>query len=154
MVDQMGDQTDTFSCFRIDHLSGKQQFSCPLTADELRQTTESRRITTESADNKKLAKFGAFCEIIPGTDGLCHVSEVTEGFVEKVEEYLKVGDVIPVKVINIDERGKVSLSIKQAKPGGLEKLPPDVVRDVVEDTPSRDRGRGGGRDHGRGRPRR
>ncbi len=65
---------------------------------------------------RKIMNFGAFCEIIPGTDGLVHVSEIAEGFVKNVEEHLKVGDVIPVKVIGIDATsGKINLSIKQAK---------------------------------------
>jgi len=63
---------------------------------------------------RKIMAFGAFCEILPGTDGLVHVSEITDGFVKRVEEYLKEGDVVKVKVIGIDERGKISLSIKQA----------------------------------------
>jgi len=89
---------------------------------------------------KKLTTFGAFCEFLPGKDGLCHVSEVAEGFVDNVADYLRTGDIVPVKVIGVDDRGKVSLSIKQAKEGGMPKLPPDVEREVIE-APS-DRGRG------------
>jgi polyribonucleotide nucleotidyltransferase len=63
---------------------------------------------------RKIMAFGAFCEILPGTDGLVHVSEIADGFVKRVEDYLKEGDVVKVKVIGIDERGKISLSIKQA----------------------------------------
>ncbi|MBI3307705.1 MAG: polyribonucleotide nucleotidyltransferase [Candidatus Omnitrophica bacterium] len=92
---------------------------------------------------QKLMAFGAFCEVIPGTDGLVHVSEIAEGFVKDVTEYLRVGDVVPVKVMSIDPQGKISLSIKQAKEGGLSPLPPDVERDVVSES-----GRGGGRDRG------
>jgi len=102
---------------------------------------------------KKLVSFGAFCEIIPGKDGLCHVSEVSEGYVKAVNDYLKLGDVVPVKVISVDERGKVSLSIKQAKEGGMPELGPDVERDPVDEG-NKDRGRGGGRPHPRARSRR
>ncbi len=99
---------------------------------------------------RKLTSFGAFCEILPGKDGLCHVSEVSEGFVKDVTEYLRVGDVVPVKVVGVDDSGKVSLSIKQAKEGGMPVLPPDVKRDVISEP--RDRGRGGrGGDRGRDR---
>ena len=63
---------------------------------------------------RKIAAFGAFCEVLPGTDGLCHVSEIADGFVKRVEDHLKVGDVIPVKVLNVDENGKISLSRKKA----------------------------------------
>ncbi|MBI4398568.1 MAG: polyribonucleotide nucleotidyltransferase [Candidatus Omnitrophica bacterium] len=65
---------------------------------------------------RKIMNFGAFCEILPGTDGVVHVSEVAEGFVKNVEDHLKVGDTIPVKVTGIDpQSGKISLSHKQAK---------------------------------------
>ncbi|MBI1978390.1 MAG: polyribonucleotide nucleotidyltransferase, partial [Candidatus Omnitrophica bacterium] len=63
---------------------------------------------------RKIMPFGVFCEIIPGTDGLVHVSELAEGYVKKVEDHVKVGDVFPVKVISIDEQGKINLSRKQA----------------------------------------
>ncbi len=63
---------------------------------------------------RKIMAFGAFCEILPGKDGLVHVSEIAEGFVKRVEEHLKEGDVVRVKVLGIDERGKISLSIKAA----------------------------------------
>jgi len=90
---------------------------------------------------RKLMAFGAFCEIIPGQDGLCHVSEVSDGFVKDVGEYLRVGDVVPVKVIGI-ENGKINLSIKQAKPGGVPKLAPEDQEPVGagDRGPSRDRG--------------
>ena len=52
-----------------------------------------------------------------------------------------MGDEVPVKVVGVDDRGKVSLSIKQAKEGGMPVLPPDVKRDVI----SEPRGRGGDR---------
>lgn len=69
---------------------------------------------------RKIAAFGAFCEILPGTDGLLHVSEIAEGFVKKVDDYLKMGDVVPVKVINIDDNGKISLSrVKALKELGI-----------------------------------
>lgn len=56
--------------------------------------------------------FGAFIEIAPGTDGMCHISELAEGFVKSVEEVVKIGDTIKVKVINVDENGRIKLSRK------------------------------------------
>ena len=56
--------------------------------------------------------FGAFIEILPGVEGLCHISELAEGYVERVVEIVKTGDVIEVKVIAVDDRGKVKLSHK------------------------------------------
>jgi len=56
--------------------------------------------------------FGAFIEVIPGQDGLCHISELAEGYVKKVEDEVKVGESVRVKVINIDEQGRVKLARK------------------------------------------
>jgi len=58
--------------------------------------------------------FGAFIEILPGTDGLCHISELAEGYVKQVSDVVQVGDMVQVKVIAIDEQGRVKLSRKQA----------------------------------------
>ncbi len=56
--------------------------------------------------------FGAFIEILPGQDGLCHVSELDEKFVKNVNDVCKVGDTIKTKVIAIDDQGRVKLSRK------------------------------------------
>jgi polyribonucleotide nucleotidyltransferase len=56
--------------------------------------------------------FGAFVEIMPGQDGLVHVSELDEKFVKNVNDVVKVGDTLTVKVINIDDQGRVKLSRK------------------------------------------
>ncbi|MCA9298323.1 MAG: S1 RNA-binding domain-containing protein, partial [Phycisphaerales bacterium] len=58
--------------------------------------------------------FGAFIELVPGTDGMCHISELAEGYVESVADVVKVGDVVKVKVINIDDQGRIKLSRKAA----------------------------------------
>lgn len=56
--------------------------------------------------------FGAFIEIAPGREGLCHISELDHGFVNRVDDVCKVGDVFDVKVINIDDHDRVKLSRK------------------------------------------
>ncbi len=56
--------------------------------------------------------FGAFIEIMPGQDGMCHISELADKYVEKVEDVLKLGDAVRVKVINVDDSGRVKLSRK------------------------------------------
>ena len=56
----------------------------------------------------------AFVEIAPGQDGLCHISELSEGYVRNVEEVCKVGDMISVKLISIDDQGRFKLSRKAA----------------------------------------
>jgi polyribonucleotide nucleotidyltransferase len=53
--------------------------------------------------------FGAFIELMPGKDGLLHISRVAKGRVEKVEDVLEVGDEVEVEVLDVDERGKISL---------------------------------------------
>jgi len=56
--------------------------------------------------------FGAFIEIAPGQDGLCHISELSDGYVKSVSDVCKVGDIMEVKVILIDDQGRVKLSRK------------------------------------------
>jgi polyribonucleotide nucleotidyltransferase len=56
--------------------------------------------------------FGAFIEIAPGKDGLCHISELSEGFVKSVSDVCKVGDKLTVKVIAVDDQNRVKLSRK------------------------------------------
>jgi polyribonucleotide nucleotidyltransferase len=56
--------------------------------------------------------FGAFAEILPGQEGLIHISELADHRVEKVEDVVKMGDIIPVKVKNIDDQGRINLSAK------------------------------------------
>jgi polyribonucleotide nucleotidyltransferase len=60
----------------------------------------------------RIMNFGAFAEILPGQEGLIHISEIAERRIEKVEDVLKVGDVIPVKVKEIDSQGRINLSAK------------------------------------------
>lgn len=67
---------------------------------------------------KSIVAFGAFVEILPGKDGLVHVSELADHRVEKVEEVLKLGDEVMVKCIGVDPKGKVKLSIKALKEEG------------------------------------
>jgi polyribonucleotide nucleotidyltransferase len=63
---------------------------------------------------KTTTSFGAFVEIIPGTEGLCHISELQEERTEKTEDVLNVGDVTKVKLLAIDEKGRLRLSRKAA----------------------------------------
>lgn len=60
----------------------------------------------------RIMNFGAFAEILPGQEGLIHISEIAERRIEKVEDVLKIGDVIPVKVKEIDAQGRINLSAK------------------------------------------
>ena len=63
---------------------------------------------------KRIVDFGAFVEILPGTDGLVHVSELDNKRVERVTDVLREGDDVIVKVLNIDDTGRIRLSRKAA----------------------------------------
>ncbi len=63
-----------------------------------------------------ITKFGAFVELEEGKTGMVHISEVSNSYVEDINQFLKEGDVVKVKVINISEDGKISLSIKKTQP--------------------------------------
>ena len=54
--------------------------------------------------------FGAFIELAPGTDGMCHISELAHGFVKSVSDIVSIGDSVKVKVINVDDTGRIKLS--------------------------------------------
>ena len=64
---------------------------------------------------RKVVDFGAFVEIFPGTDGLLHISQLAETRVQSVTDVVKEGDVIPVKVLEVDRQGKIRLSLKEAR---------------------------------------
>jgi polyribonucleotide nucleotidyltransferase len=63
---------------------------------------------------KNTTTFGAFIEIMPGVEGLCHISELQDGRTEKTEDVLKKGDITKVKLLSIDEKGRLRLSRKAA----------------------------------------
>ena len=66
---------------------------------------------------KSIVPFGAFVEILPGKDGLLHISEIEWRRLEKVEDVLKEGDMVEVKLIDVDQRsGKLKLSRKVLLP--------------------------------------
>ena len=85
----------------------------------------------------RIAEFGAFVQIAPGMDGLCHISELAEGRVERVEDVCKLGDELLVRCISVERNGKIRLSHREAMGG----------------EPRRGGGPRGGRDGGRGRGR-
>ncbi|HLI80879.1 MAG TPA: polyribonucleotide nucleotidyltransferase [Candidatus Binataceae bacterium] len=64
---------------------------------------------------RKIVDFGAFVEIMPGTDGLLHISQISDERVRAVEDVLHEGDEIPVKVLDVDRSGKIRLSLREAK---------------------------------------
>lgn len=101
---------------------------------------------------KRIMDFGAFVEIIPGLEGLMHVSQIDIKRVERVSDYFQIGDKVDVKLLKIDNDGKLDLSHKVLMPGyeGSEDAERNRTRGGGGD---RDRGGGFGRggDRGRGR---
>ncbi len=61
----------------------------------------------------RLMDFGAFVTILPGKDGLVHISQISDEHVDKVSDKLTEGDVVKVKVLEIDRQGRVRLSMKE-----------------------------------------
>ena len=77
-----------------------------------------------------ITKFGAFVELSEGKVGLVHISEVADVYVNDVRDFLSEGDKVSVKVLGVDEKGKIKLSVKQAgensSDDGAAKMPPKV----------------------------
>ena len=67
---------------------------------------------------KKIVDFGAFVEIMPGREGLLHISQIDFKRIDKVTDVLEEGDEVPVKVIGIERDGKIRLSRKEALSAG------------------------------------
>jgi len=123
-------------------------------AEQARQAIE--QITAVPEVNKtylgtvqRLADFGAFVEILPGTDGLLHVSEIADYRVRDVRDELHEGQQLLVKVINVDPSGKIRLSRKAVlrdergetgEEGGEGERQPDFNREARDDRPREDRG--------------
>jgi len=66
----------------------------------------------------RIVDFGAFVTILPGKDGLLHISQIAEERVENVTDYLSEGQEVTVKVLDVDARGRIKLSMKEANKGG------------------------------------
>ncbi|MBP7453771.1 MAG: polyribonucleotide nucleotidyltransferase [Ottowia sp.] len=92
----------------------------------------------------KLLEFGALVNILPGKDGLLHISQIAHERVERVADYLQEGQVVKVKVLETDEKGRIKLSMKALldRPEGFEDRAPREPREYRE--PRGDRGDRGG----------
>ena len=78
-------------------------------------TAEAEVGTIYEGKVTRVVDFGAFVAILPGTEGLLHISQIAEERVEKVSDYVNEGDIIKVKVLDVDQRGRIKLSMKEAK---------------------------------------
>ncbi len=79
-----------------------------------------------------ITNFGAFVQLPGGKNGLVHISEISHDYVEKVEDYVKRSEKIKVKVLSITDDGKISLSIRKAKP--KTQKPMEIDWDKPEDS--------------------
>jgi polyribonucleotide nucleotidyltransferase len=119
MIKSIQDQTDTTieieedGTIYISCLGGDGHLKAKEIIESLTQPPQVGRIYAQSRV-VSVKDFGAFVEITPGVEGLCHISELSDSFVKNVDEVCKVGDVIPVKLISIDEQGRFKLSRKAA----------------------------------------
>jgi polyribonucleotide nucleotidyltransferase len=99
-----------------------------------------------------IVDFGAFVTFMPGKDGLVHVSEIKNERVENVRDVLSEGQEVKVKLLEVDQRGKVRLSMRLVDQETGEELPdtrpPRDPREGGDRGPRGDRHRGGGRDRG------
>ncbi|EIW19649.1 MULTISPECIES: S1 RNA-binding domain-containing protein [Pelosinus] len=75
-----------------------------------------------------ITNFGAFVELSGGKVGLIHISEVADVYVRDVKDFLKEQDTVKVKVLSVDERGKIGLSIKQLQPPSPSPAPSPIPR--------------------------
>jgi len=81
--------------------------------ESITQPPEIGRIYSQSKI-VSVKDFGAFVEITPGVEGLCHISELSDGYVKNVDDVCKVGDMVSVKLLSIDNQGRLKLSRKAA----------------------------------------
>jgi len=119
MIKSIQEQTDTtieieedgtiyISCVGGDgHLKAKEII------ESMTQPPQVGRIYPQSKV-VSIKDFGAFVEFAPGVEGLCHISELSDGYVKNVDDVVKMGDLIPVKLLLIDEQGRFKLSRKAA----------------------------------------
>jgi len=78
----------------------------------------------------RIVDFGAFVQFLPGKDGLVHISQIADERVNAVSDYLSEGDMVRVKVLDVDNRGRVKLSIKEAK---ADEAPAEEAAPVAEE---------------------
>jgi polyribonucleotide nucleotidyltransferase len=127
--------------------------ACAREIEGLAGTPEVGKVYMGEVVNIK--EFGVFFEIMPGTDGMCHVSELDTSYVKDPAEFCKIGDQMEVKLIAVDDLGRLKLSRKALLlPPGAEGQPPAGEQPQGQGGPRREGGRRGGGDRGGDRPRR
>jgi polyribonucleotide nucleotidyltransferase len=119
MIKSIQEQTDTKieveedGTIYISCLGGDGHLRAREIVEEITQPPQVGRIYNR-AKVVSVKDFGVFVEITPGVEGLCHISELSDGYVKTVDDVCKMGDVIPVKLLAIDDQGRFRLSRKAA----------------------------------------
>jgi polyribonucleotide nucleotidyltransferase len=102
------DGTVFISCIGGDgHLKAKAMIEAMTQAPKVGTLYQNAKVVS-------IKEFGAFVEFIPGLEGLCHVSELSDSYVKSVDAVCKLGDIIPVKLLLVDDQGRFKLSRKAA----------------------------------------
>jgi polyribonucleotide nucleotidyltransferase len=84
----------------------------------------------------RIVDFGAFVNFLPGKDGLVHISQIAEERVNAVSDYLKEGQIVKVKCLDVDQRGRIKLSIKEALKDKAEGEAPETTEIINEEAVS------------------
>jgi polyribonucleotide nucleotidyltransferase len=96
-------------------ISASNEHSASRALDEINRLTASVEIgKIYEGQVTSVKPYGAFVEIMPGRDGLCHVSDIADGYVDNINALCKVGDRMLVKVVAIDEQNRIKLSRRDA----------------------------------------
>jgi len=115
IIDKTGVSIDIEDVKGVVSISSDSEESIKQAVNMVRELTEEVEVgKVYMGKITRVEKFGAFCEILPGKEGLIHISELSDEYVENVGDIVKVGDEIKVKTIKIDDLGRINLSIKQA----------------------------------------
>jgi len=115
IIDETGAEIDIQDSGLIFVLSEKEE-SVKKAIDWIKNITREVKVG-EVFDGKvvRILDFGAFVEILPGQDGLIHISKLAQGRVEKVEDVVEINDIVSVEVISVDEQGRINLSLLKNK---------------------------------------
>ncbi len=115
--EQTGAQVDIddTGAIKISAVDGKAANAAKKMIEDI--TAEAEVGTIYNGKVAKIMEFGAFVTILPGKDGLVHISQISDERVEKVGDHLKEGDEVRVKLLEIDRQGRMRLSMKEVKEG-------------------------------------
>ncbi len=115
IIEECGVSIDIEDSGRV-FVTAEKQSAADKAIDWIKNITREVKVgETFQGKVTRILNFGAFVEILPGQEGLVHISKLAPYHVNKVEDVVKTGDIVPVEVISIDEQGRINLSLKQGK---------------------------------------